>query len=172
MSQTHIHTIQCIGCSASVPDINGPTFRYPDAASPGCWDLFGDVLAREYGEWDYPPIHRLTVDAYAAQHPGRETPQTTQSIAVHLISMLLVLEKGYDFKHATYMLQHAITLFKGQFVWLEPPNSIGDITIKDVHGAKNLEEHNILVGNWAKSVWNAWEAHHDKVREWAYALNY
>jgi hypothetical protein len=26
--------IPCIGCGALVPDIDGPNFRYPDAASP------------------------------------------------------------------------------------------------------------------------------------------
>lgn len=56
--------IACIGCGALVPDSDGPTLRYPDAASPGCWAVFGEILAREYGEFGYPDVHHLTVDAY------------------------------------------------------------------------------------------------------------
>ena len=36
------------GCGAGVPDIDGPVHGYPDA-SPGCWDLYGPVLAKKYG---------------------------------------------------------------------------------------------------------------------------
>jgi hypothetical protein len=51
----------------------------------------------EYGPLDYPDVHRLTVDTYAVQHPGRPTPQTIQSVTVHLISLSCVLERGSPF---------------------------------------------------------------------------
>ncbi|MFC1547249.1 hypothetical protein ACFL5M_01855 [Candidatus Neomarinimicrobiota bacterium] len=36
-----------ISCGAMVPDIEGPLYEYM-TSSPGCWAVFGEVLAREY----------------------------------------------------------------------------------------------------------------------------
>ncbi|MCP5049599.1 MAG: hypothetical protein GY940_20685 [bacterium] len=55
----------CFSCGAPVPEIEGPVHRYMDS-SPGCWKIFGEVLAREYSNAAYARYHRLTVDAYAA----------------------------------------------------------------------------------------------------------
>jgi hypothetical protein len=162
-STKHIH---CIGCGAEVPDIDGPSFRYPDAASPGCWAIYGEILAKEYGAFQHPPIHRLTVDAYAVQHPGRPTPQTIQSVTGHLISLCSVLERGYEFAKATEMMRSAIARFKGAFVWLEPPASFGRITVLDVVKAQNLSDHIKHVEQWANEVWEAWKAHHDTIQYW------
>ena len=85
-------TIACVGCGALVPDVDGPILRYLDAASPGCWAIFGEILADDYGAFGYPDGHRLAVDAYAAQDPGRATPQTSQSVTVRLIRLGRVLE--------------------------------------------------------------------------------
>lgn len=77
---------KCFSCGALVKDIDGPVHRYMDS-SPGCWATFGEVLAREYSAVNYGLNHRLTVDAYALQHPGKHSPQSIQSIAVHLVSL-------------------------------------------------------------------------------------
>ena len=89
----HDALIPCAGCGAIVPNTDGPTHRYI-GASPGCWQRYGQLLAREYGEYAYPDEHRLTVDAYAVQHPGVPGKQSSQSVAVHLMSLCLVLERG------------------------------------------------------------------------------
>ena len=68
-----ITRIACTGCGALVPDTPGPTHRYI-GASPQCWALFGEVLAREYSDFRYASVHQLTVDSYAAQHPGTPSP--------------------------------------------------------------------------------------------------
>ena len=115
--------------------------RRPDAASPGCWAIYGEILAREFEEYRYPPIHRLTVDAYLAQHPGRRTRQTTRSVNIHLISLCLVLEKTYPAARVTYMMGQASKRFKPQFTWLEPPASRGEITVLDVAPAVDLADH-------------------------------
>ncbi|MFQ3593687.1 MAG: DUF5946 family protein [Gemmataceae bacterium] len=65
----------CPGCRARFRPWDGPTHPYM-GASPACWAIYGEVLAREYGEFAYPPIHRLTVDTYAAQHPGTKSRQS------------------------------------------------------------------------------------------------
>jgi hypothetical protein len=158
--------ILCIGCGALVPDVEGPTFRYPDAASPGCWAIYGEILAKEYGAYGYPPVHRLTVDAYAVQHPGRPTPQTAQSVTLHLISLCLVLEQGAPTTYATRMMQHVAENYKRAFPWLDPPPSLGDITVLDVVNAAGYADHARRVRRWAQSTWAAWSVHHDTIRAW------
>lgn len=158
--------IPCIGCGALVADVDGPTYRYPDAASPGCWAVYGEVLAREYGEFRYPSAHRLAVDAYAVQHPGRPTPQTVQSVTVHLISLCAVLERGYDVSRATELMRRAIARYKGRFVWLERPASLGSVTVLDVAQATSLAEHVRCVEGWARVAWTAWSAHHRAIHRW------
>ena len=155
----------CPGCGALVPNVDGPTHPYL-GASPGCWAVYGEVLEKEYGEYHYPPVHRLTVDAYAAQHPGTPSRRSIQSVAVHLISLYVVLERNYDPHRATQLIRRAST---GQqdFVWLEPPASLGAITVLDVREAKDLAEHTERVERWARSVWEAWAPHHETVRKWA-----
>ena len=162
--------IACIGCGALVPDVDGPTFRYPGAASPGCWAAYGQVLDREYSEYQYPREHRLTVDAYAVQHPGIPTPQTIQSVTVHLISMCAVLEHGYGFAGATDMMRRAIERHKAEFIWLEPPTHRGAVTVLDVVQTKDVHAHAETVMRWANSVWAAWAGHHDTIHTWVQRL--
>ena len=86
--------IACPGCGALVPDTPGPTHRYIGA--PGAvLGALREVLAREYSDFRYASVHQLTVDSYAAQHPGEPSRQSIQSVAVHLISLHLMLERGY-----------------------------------------------------------------------------
>lgn len=90
----------CAGCGAPVPKIDGSTHRYLGAL-PGCWAVFGEVLEGEYGDRRYWPAHRLTVGAYAVQRPGESPTQAIQSVALHLISLYLSLERGRDPNRAT-----------------------------------------------------------------------
>lgn len=156
---------RCVGCGALVPRTDGPTHPYI-GASPGCWAIFGEILAKEYGEWRYPAVHRLTVDAYAVQHPGTPSRRSIQSVAVHLVSLFLVLERGYDFRAAT-RAKNRVLRYRDRFVWLDPPPSLGEMTVLDVHMAGDLAEHAELVQQWAGLVWEAWSPHHDTVRRWA-----
>src|ERR687896_852498 len=134
MSQTGEILRPCFGCGALVPEIDGPTHPYI-GASPGCWAIYGEVLAKEYA---YPPVHRLTVDAYAAQHPGVPGRRSIQSVAVHLISLYLILERGYEPERATAAIREALESRSENFVWLDPPASLGGITVLDVREAEDL----------------------------------
>lgn len=160
--------IPCFGCGALVPNEPGRAHPYI-GASMGCWRIYGDVLAREYGELDNPPYHRLTVDAYAAQHPGEECRRARQSVAGHLISLCLVLEYGVDPRPATRMLR-SIVDGSGEFVWLDPPSFEGAPTVLDVARADGADDHERAVYRWARGVWSAWSPHHEAVREWAETL--
>lgn len=154
----------CIGCGASFPDVEGPVHRYLDS-SPGCWAAYGEVLAREYGDARYAGVHRLTVDAYAVQHPGRPSPQTIQSVAVHLISLCLVLEHGIEMSRATNAMKTAVKE-KGRFFWLAPPSGRFETTVADVIRADTPREHAEFVHAWAACAWSAWSDHHETVRSW------
>ena len=96
-----IDTIKCYGCGAMVENIAGQPHKYI-GATQGCWNLYGEVLAKEYGEYEYfEHTHRLTVDTYAIQHPGQPGRQSTQSVNIHLISLYSVLIKNISGGEAT-----------------------------------------------------------------------
>jgi len=117
-------------------------------ASAGCWAIYEQVLAKEYGEYGYPDIHRLTVDTYAVQHPGVASRQSSQSVWVHLVGMHLVLNLQLDARTATAQLG-SVLAGRREFEWLEPPPKIGSATIVDVNQARGLPEHIDRVRRWA-----------------------
>jgi hypothetical protein len=113
-------------------------------------------------------VHRLTVDTYAVQHPGRPSPQSIQSVAVHLISLCAVLERKLGFEAATSILRAAADTMK--FEWLEPPPGRGAVTVAEVARAEAFEDHIAAVKSWAAGAWEAWSPHHAQVREWMRSL--
>jgi hypothetical protein len=155
----------CFGCGALMPNVDGPTHPYL-GASAACWGVYGDVLAKEYGEYRYPPFHRLTVDTYSVQHPGIPSRRSIQSVAVHLVSLCLVLERGFSSEKATAGIRQALGK-RDEFVWLVPPAPLGDLTILDVQKATDIVQHEAAVKRWAEAVWQAWLPHHETVRRWA-----
>lgn len=157
-------TAPCPSCGGIFPDIEGPVHRYM-TSSPGCWAVYGEVLAREYSDPTYFEVHRLTVDAYAAQHPGSTDRQSIQSVGVHLIRLCLFLEHGLTAEKANSAML-AAGKSKHHFHRLEPPASLGDFTTADVAKAESADEHKAAVREWAKVVWEAWTPHHDTIRAW------
>lgn len=156
--------VRCIGCAGLVPEMKGPTHRYLES-SPGCWNLYGRVLAREYSDPGFAALHRLTVDSYAVQHPGRPSAQTIQSVCLHLISLHLVLERGLAGAYATRVMGEATTK-KERFFWLHPPSTLGGVTVSDLAGVDTPLRHELGVRAWAESAWSAWAEHHATVRGW------
>lgn len=157
-------TCKCFSCGGIFPDIDGPVHKYM-LSSPGCWAIYGEVLAREYSNPEYFEVHRLTVDAYAVQHPGSTDRQSIQSVGVHLIRLCLFLEHGLTPEKANEaMLQAGKN--KSSFYYLEPPSDLGLITAKDVYNTSTVMEHKNMVMQWAECVWDAWSIHHDTIREW------
>ena len=153
----------CPGCAARVPREEGPTHRYLLAA-PACWRMYGEVLARRLGAAVIPP-DRYPVDAYAVQHPGVPGPQQTQSVAVHLVSLGLMFERGATPQAATRAMATLISANKGKFRWLQPPDSVGALTVVDAAAAGSDSDLDQLVLEWARSAWDAWSPHHATVRE-------
>ena len=154
----------CFSCKGLYPDIEGPVHRYM-SSSAGCWAIYGEILAREYSDPTYFEVHRLTVDAYAVQHPGSTNRQSIQSVGVHLVRLCLFLEHGLSPEHANDAMLEAAKN-KSAFFYLPPPENLGEITAADVYQAQSAKEHKALVREWAKSAWEAWSIHHKTIRLW------
>jgi len=156
---------KCPGCGGLFPDIQGPTHRYM-ASSPGCWAAYGEVLQREYSDPELMTVHRLSVDAYAAQHPGTPSRQSIQSVGLHLVRLYLQLEGEVATPKANDAML-VLGRFKKEMIWLEPPESLGDVTVADVVPCKGREEHKAAVRRWAQSVLAAWSVHRPTLERWA-----
>jgi hypothetical protein len=154
----------CIGCGVVLPEQSGPVHRYMES-SPACWGMFGEVLSREYSNPRLNDIHRYTVDAYAVQHPGRPSRSSIQSVGVHLIRLCLLLEKGLEMQYANDAMLE-ISKRKKSFVWLPPPASLGELTVRDVWKTTTEDEHRRMVKAWALSAWQAWSVHHRTIHQW------
>jgi Family of unknown function (DUF5946) len=154
----------CPGCGVVLDEYDGPTHPYI-GASAACWALYGELLAHEYAELGYPECHRLTVDAYAVQHPGRREPRSIRSVATHLTGLYLVLERGMDGPAATALKNRVLATEPG-FVWLNPPHPEGALTVRDVLDLRGTVPHCDAIEAWGRSVWEGWELHHPAVREW------
>lgn len=159
----------CPGCGAMFSESSGPTHRYMES-SPSCWAAFGNVLAREYSDPEYFEVHRLSVDAYAVQHPGQPSRQSIHSVGLHLIRLCLFFEHGLTSERANEAMLSAGKI-KHTFTWLVPPSSLGKVTVADVVHAQTVAEHKKLVKLWAESAWQAWFSHHDTVRTWLMRSN-
>lgn len=164
ISKQKAELIKCYGCNATVENIAGQPHKY-FGSTQGCWNLYGQILAKEYGEYNYPELtHRLTVDTYAVQHPGQPGRQSTQSVNIHLISLYFVLVKKLSGKEATQKMGE-ILANEPKFEWLEPPLPNGQKTVIYVLTATNQEEHEKKVRAWAEDVWNCWYSKHRQTIE-------
>jgi hypothetical protein len=151
----------CPDCKAALPTVDADRHPYL-GGSAACWALYGRLLAKEYGDPAYMRAHRMTVDAYAAQHPGLPEPRTIQSIHVHLVGLYLTLERRLDADFARKVIAR-VTLQKDRLHWLTPPGSLGGVTVADVMAAATADDHQAAVTRWACAVWEAWRSHHDEV---------
>jgi uncharacterized protein DUF5946 len=153
-----------MGCGVVLSEYDGPT--HPDiGASAACWALYGELLTHEYAEMGYPECHRLTVDAYAVQHPGKRGPETIKSLGTHLSGLYLVLERDLDGPAAT-ALKNRVAANDPGFVWLNPPGANGALNVQDVLSLREEMRHCEAIERWARSVWGSWEIHHETVRGW------
>jgi hypothetical protein len=164
MQQNTQNLTPCCGCGGMFPDMDGPVHRYMES-SAACWAAYGEVMAREYSDLQRLAYYRLSVDAYAVQHPGQPSRQTIQSVGVHLIRLCLLLDCGLSMDRANDAMI-AASARKDSFTWLTPPVQIGKITVADVVSAQTNEALQEVVWAWAREAWAAWAVHHDTVRAW------
>ncbi len=126
----------------------GTTHAYM-ISTPGCWAAYGAVLGREYQNAAlFDRCHRLTVDAYAVQHPGDPAERRArQSFWIHGASLWMVLRMGRAHRAATAALQQ---LAQGDFP-VAPPRPHFGLTHADVLGAPE-SDHEAQVRAWAEAT--------------------
>ncbi|MFC2167451.1 DUF5946 family protein [Acidobacteriota bacterium] len=147
----------CMWCKGKFPRFEGPTHKYIES-TPGCWHIFGLVLAREYENYsEFSGIHGLTVDAYATQHPGQPSKKSVQSVYAHLVRMYYVFEEGLTSRSERIEKMKRFVESKPDLKWLNPPELATVLTIADVFKTESSEKHRECVYQWAKSVWEVWK---------------
>ncbi len=156
----------CIGCGGLFAAFEGPVHDYMES-SPACWRAFGDLLAAEYAAPDLLPVHRLSVDAYAVQHPGGASRQAIQSVGLHLARLLVQLEAPRPPKETNEVMRQFADR-KASLTRLTPPGKFS-MTIADVAPFIGGPLHAQKVSDWARAAWNDWRAAHAYIRGWSNA---
>ena len=128
--------MRCIGCGGDVPDVDGPIHAYMEA-SPGCWQLFGELGVRHVPGAPASVVHQ--VDAYAVQHPGgaERDRRQRQSVAVHLVALCLFHETDLPPEEAIPVRRRALEVVLPRFgladwPYLTPPASLPSVTVADL----------------------------------------
>jgi hypothetical protein len=111
------------------------------------------------------PSAQIAVDTYAVQHPGTKARRSTQSVAVHLLSLCAVLERDFPPDRSIDLLRHAVG-FPQLWHWLHPHTPIGQLTVADVLAQARPGGGALVVRAWAEDVWDAYAPHHSTVRGW------
>lgn len=144
---------KCFACGGSFVSVEGPTHKYM-LSSPGCWNAYGEVLAREYeNPILFGAVHRLTVDAYALQHPGDASDRRArQSVWVHYAALHLSLRNSEDHSRIPSIMQK-LTL--RTFPALPPAPAHFEVTLEDVL-AQGETNHVSAVKAWADCAFEAW----------------
>ena len=155
----------CPDCKAMLPPSDGPVHRYL-GASAACWALFAALNNGGEPPLAPAPANALLTDAYAAQHYGLPSPQAVQSVAVHLLALYGVLEAGLPLDRAVWVRAHVLTSGdtpkRERFVWLDPPDFTGALTVADIVQQPTPEERTDLLGRYVKQVWQRWSQRHGK----------
>jgi uncharacterized protein DUF5946 len=134
------------------------------ASTPSCWAAFNELLAGDFADWQ-PIRHRLTVDAYMAQHPNFATPSGRRSVLTHLVGLHAALELELAPQAIGKLLGSVFPDKSDRDVpALEPVPDLTAITAEHVVSATSAEDHERRNRAWATSVWRAWERHHPTVR--------
>ncbi len=157
---------RCCGCGSLLPASDGPTHAYM-TSSPACWAAFNTVMEREYSNPELMSVHRLSVDAWAVQHPGDGSRRAIQSVGLHLARLMVQIEDGSSGDPANAaMLRFAAR--KAELPEL-PPRAAYRMTVADVVGAFEPDAHRTAVRQWAEATWLDWQDQHDFIRGWAKA---
>lgn len=129
-----------------------------EGGKAGCMTLFETILAREFSDYRYGKIHRLTVDAYSLQH-SEEYMRSGKSFAAHLTGAYAALASD-----DASSINHTVQKWLSKNPEIEKPPQLprqrGSLTIAFIHNATDVDEHIERVREWAHDVWDAWSEHH------------
>jgi hypothetical protein len=127
--------------------------------------VFGEVRADAALRFGYSPAHSVVVDAYMAQHPGDgRDRRNRQSVFVHLAGLYAVLELGLPPTQAMNVLRLVLSGHDDVPV-LRRDHGPGELTIVNLEGASDAEEHVRRARAWGSAVWGSWSRHHKLIRD-------
>lgn len=163
-------TEACDGCYAVLPRVDGPRHRYI-GASAACWDIYTKLLAGvpAVQQTSFQP---LVIDAYAAQHPGDDSPQATQSAAIHLVTLEVILESGVGLEHAVAVRTEVVSMGRegDGFPKLDPPQAY-ELTVSDIAAETDPKRRGAVMDRYVETVWSVWnELHAEQISEWSLAV--
>lgn len=127
----------------------------------GCFALSSEVNIRGYNQPGYGNSF-YGVDAHALQHPEIHGKKNN---AAHLMRLHWIFEQGGERDASTVPKWRQTWLDQGDIPLLEPPTLRGNLTVVDVVTATSAQEHNDMMKQWAFSVYEAWNVHHEWVRQ-------
>lgn len=153
----------CPGCGFEAPAEDGPVHAYM-TSSAACWRHFNALMAREYSDAALMPTHYLSVDAFAAQHPGgRSERRARQSVWIHLAGLHAVLREGHQ---ASYRYDLLRRLANSIETWPEPPeHKRFPLRAGDISPELAVKDHLHAVREWADGTLAAYEAATPKLAE-------
>jgi len=158
-------TERCFACRGVFdPERGGAVHAYM-LSTPGCWAAYGRLLEREYSDPGlFKVSHRLTVDAYALQHPGRaDDPRAVQSVWLHAASLWLVLKLGTDHAFATSSLKALVAKTPSSLPKAPPQFAVTHADIL----ANPIADHEARVHHWANATLEDWSELHGDVERLA-----
>lgn len=128
-----------------------------------CKALFETIIAKEFSDYRYARVHRLTVDTYSLQHPDPYMI-SAKSFAAHLTGICCVMKHGND----RQLLKTLQRWLNGKRELQKPAllEHVGGLTISHVENASDEVEHQKLVQEWAADVWQAYATYHDLAERW------
>ncbi|MHA7820590.1 MAG: DUF5946 family protein [Erythrobacter sp.] len=145
----------CPGCGFEAPVEDGPIHAYM-TSSPACWRHFNAIMAREYSDAMLMPTHYLSVDAFAAQHPGGRTERRArQSVWIHLAGLHAILRDGHQPSYRYDLLRR---LADATTDWPEPPKHAAfPIVAGRIAPDLAAADHISMVREWADSTLTVYE---------------
>lgn len=156
----------CFGCQAKFKKTTDDLIPHPYiGAIAECWDVYGEILNKEFSDPAYFKVHRTTVDAYGAQHIGnQEDRRARQSANVHLIALYLTISQKTSREEVLTFIRNA-TKIKRDWPPLSQLKNPQWLTAQDIVKADTPSSHTHLVTRWGQSIWEAYEdCHGDIIR--------
>ena len=147
--------LACPGCGYEAPPEEGPVHAYM-VSSAACWRAFNTIMAREYGSAVLMETHYLSVDAFAAQHPGDpDERRAQQSVWIHLAGLHAVLRQGRPPEYRYALLRR---LADTRDSWPPPPSHAPfAITAGSLPEVMDEAQHAAAMRDWAEATLRAYE---------------
>jgi hypothetical protein len=127
-----------------------------------CQGIFEELIAHDFSDARYFSVHRLTVDAYAMQHPNRYCVSAI-SLAAHLTGLCAAIEHR-DPAAINRRVQHWLST-RPELEKPALPTARGALTIDDVDGGDPVRYAESVM-RWARGTWDAYADLHAIARAW------